>query len=964
MASRNSSEPQPATDDPRARLLAGLHGCVADPGQVRDGELARHVGAHDASHFHLLPTAVVAPRGGAEVGRLLALAHRHGVPLTFRSGGTSLSGQGVTDQLLVDTRRHFRDVEILDDGLRVRVQPGVTVRQLNARLARHGRRFGPDPASEAACTVGGVLANNASGMACGTVENSYRTLESVVAVLPSGTVVDTSGPDADERLRALEPDLHKGLLVLRDRVLANPSSVATIGRQFAMKNTMGYGLNALVDHAGPAEILTHLLVGSEGTLAFVASATFRTVPLRTRISSALLVFDDLFAANAALPELVATGAATLELMDATSLRVGQSFADCPPEVARIAVREQAALLVEYQELADDELAERVAAAGRTLAGLPTAEPVELSTDPAVRGPLWKLRKGLYSSVAGARPQGSTALLEDVVVPVPALAGTCRDLAVLFDRYAYRDSVVFGHAKDGNIHFMLTDRFETDEQLGRYRDFTEEMVDLVLGHGGSLKAEHGTGRVMAPYVRRQYGDELYDVMREIKRLFDPHGVLNPGVVLSDDPDMHLKHIKLSPVVDAEVDRCTSCGFCEPVCPSRDLTLTPRQRIAARRAIREAELAGDTALAGRLESEQDYESVQTCAVDGMCQTACPVLINTGDLVKKLRRDDRSRVDSTAWTTAAKHWSTATRGGSAALTTLAKAPAPVRAGVTAANRAARAVAGTDRVPLWSGELPGGGPRRRRPAPAAAPAAVYLPACVNTLFGPAGDGPGVQASVEALCAAAGITLLVPPGIDALCCGTPWSSKGLPDGYAAMRERVVPAVLAATRGGELPVVGDASSCTEGFHTMLADAGVRVVDAMRFVVDEVLPRLGEHPRVASVSVHPTCSSARLQLDTALLTLAAEVADDVHVPDSWGCCAFAGDRGMLHPELTASATAGEAAEVRERDAAAHVSCNRTCELGMTRATGRPYEHVLEVLARQVGVGTQPAGPSGGSAPRSR
>jgi D-lactate dehydrogenase len=717
--------------DPRTQLLAELRECVG-PDQVRDSELARHAQAHDASHFELLPTAVVAPRNEAEIGRLLALSHRHGVPLTFRSGGTSLSGQGVTDQLLVDTRRHFRDIEVLDDGARVRVQPGVTVRQLNVRLARYGRRFGPDPASEAACTIGGVLANNSSGMACGTVENSYRTLESVVAVLPSGTVVDTADRDADDRLRTLEPDLHKGLLALRDRVLRNPESVATITRQFAMKNTMGYGLNALLDHDTPREILAHLLVGSEGTLAFVASATFRTVPLRTRIASALLVFDDLYAAGTALPALVATGAATLELMDATSLRVGQSFADCPPEVARIAVREQSALLVEYQATEDAELAEQVAAAERALAGLPTAEPVRLSTDPALRGPLWKLRKGLYASVAGARPQGSTALLEDVVVPVPVLAETCRELAVLFDRHAYSDCVVFGHAKDGNIHFMLTDRFETDEQLGRYRDFTEDMVDLVLGRNGSLKAEHGTGRVMAPYVRRQYGDELYDVMREVKRLFDPDGVLNPGVVLSDDPDLHLKHIKLAPVVDEEVDRCTACGFCEPVCPSRDLTLTPRQRIAAWRSIQGAEQAGDTELAARLSADYEYQAVETCAVDGMCQTACPVLINTGDLVKKLRRRDQSRVNAAAWTSAARHWDAVTRGSSAALTALTRAPAAVRPGVTAANTGARAAAGTDRVPLWSADLPAGGGRRHRPAPDVAPAAVYLPACVNTMFGP----------------------------------------------------------------------------------------------------------------------------------------------------------------------------------------------------------------------------------------
>jgi len=892
--------------------------------------------AQDASHFHLLPDAVAVPRTAAEVGELL----RSGMSLTFRSGGTSLSGQAVTDHLLADTRKHFREIEVLDNGLRVRVQPGVTVRHLNARLARYGRRFGPDPASEAACTIGGVIANNASGMVCGITENSYRTLDSVTAVLPSGTVIDTGTPDADERLRTLEPDLARGLARLRDRILADPTSVATIERQFRMKNTMGYGLNAFLDHSTPASLLTHLLVGSEGTLAFVASAVFRTVPLRTEISSALLVFDSLHAANEALPALVATDPATLELMDATSLRVGQSFSECPPEVARIAVDGHAALLLEYQATSAEELAEVVAAAGPSLAGLATADPVQLTNDASVRGPLWKLRKGLYSSVAGARPPGSTALLEDVVVPVPTLADTCRRLAVLFDRYAYTDSVVFGHAKDGNIHFMLTDRFETEEQIGRYRNFTEDMVDLVLDRGGSLKAEHGTGRVMAPYVRRQYGDELYAVMREIKQLFDPQGVLSPGVLLSEDPELHLKHIKVNPRVDEEVDRCTACGFCEPVCPSRDLTLTPRQRISALRAIEEADVSGDSTLAARLRADYAYNGVQTCAVDGMCETACPVLINTGDLVKTLRHREQRSGDAAIWTAAATRWSTVTRGASLGLTALHRARA--RPAATAATKAVRALAGADRVPLWTRELPRGGPRRRRSAPIGEPIAVYMPSCVNAIFGPS-EGSGVQTSIESLCHSVGVELLVPEGIDSLCCATPWSSKGVPGGYKAMRQRVRPAVVHATRNGELPVVSDASSCTEGLHTLLEGTGIPVVDAMEFVVDEVLPRLGTHDRVSSVSVHPTCSSARMKLDPTLLALAQEVADEVHLPDDWSCCAFAGDRGMLHPELTASATAREAAEVLKRNAAAHVSCNRTCELGMTRATGRDYRHVLELLA---------------------
>ncbi|MGN8244785.1 FAD-binding and (Fe-S)-binding domain-containing protein [Cellulomonas soli] len=929
-----------------------LGGCVADRAQVRTDELMLRALAHDASHVLLVPSAVVAPRDADEVARLLQATAAAGVPLTFRSGGTSLSGQAGGAGVLADVRRHFTRVDVLDEGARVRVQPGVTVRHLNARLARYGRRFGPDPASEAACTVGGVVANNSSGMACGTVENSYRTLESLVAVLPSGTVVDTGAADADDRLRALEPALHAGLLALRRRVLDDPTSTAAVARQFAMKNTMGYGLNALVDFASVPQILAHLLVGSEGTLAFVASATFRTVPVRARTASALLVFDDLYAANRALPALVATGAATLELMDATSLRVGQQLAGSPALVRALTVTQQAALLLEYQATTEDELAAVVEAAGPALAALPLSAPAHLSTDATVRGELWKLRKGLYTSVAGARRSGTTALLEDVVVPVARLADTCASLTALFSVYGYDDAVIFGHAKDGNIHFMLTDRFETGEQLSRYRGFTEDLVDLVLGHGGSLKAEHGTGRVMAPFVRRQYGDELYDVMRQVKHLFDPRGLLNPGVLLDDDPDAHLRHIKLAPTVQAEVDRCVECGYCEPVCPSRDLTLTPRQRIALRRDIRSAELAGDTATAHRLERAFTYPGTHTCAVDGMCGTACPVGINTGLLVKTLRRENLPAPAALAWTAAAHGWGPATTVARTALSALDALPGPLAPAVTAVNVAARAVLGSDTVPLWSAELPGGGARRRRPRPTGAADAVYLPACVNVMFGPAPGSPGVQVAFEDLCAAAGLTLLVPEGIDALCCGTPWSSKGVVAGHTAMRENVLPVLREATDGGRLPVVCDASSCTEGFrHLVESDPSldVQVVDVVTYVAERVLPVLGEravaYRRLDSLTLHPTCSSIQLGLDPALVTVAEAVAETVTVPLDWGCCAFAGDRGLLHPELTASATRREATEVARIGAQGHASCNRTCELGMTRATGQTYRHVVELLAEQ-------------------
>ncbi|UKA50496.1 FAD-binding oxidoreductase [Arthrobacter sp. FW305-123] len=935
--------------------LTRFRAAVQDPGTVSTRAIDLHANAHDASHFLLIPQAVVTAKSAEDVAGLLRASASQGVPLTFRSGGTSLSGQAVTDGVLVDVRRNFRDIEVLDDGARVRVQPGVTVRALNARLARYGRKFGPDPASEAACTIGGVVANNSSGMNCGTVDNTYRTLESLTVVLPSGTVIDTGAADAEDKLRTLEPELYQGLARLAERVRNNPDSVRRIQQQFSMKNTMGYGLNSLLDFRNPVDIMAHLIVGSEGTLGFVAEAVFRTIPRLQYAAAGLLVFPDLEAANAALPTLVETGAATIELMDALSLKVGQTLKGTPAVVHDIAVRDHAALLVEYSAANAGQLEELQAGGSGILQGLGLSAPARFTADARERGQLWQLRKGLYASVAGARPQGTTALLEDIVVPVPVLGRTCRGLIGLFEKYGYSNSVIFGHAKDGNVHFMLTDGFASPSELDRYSAFTEDMVDVVLAEGGSLKAEHGTGRVMAPFVRRQYGDELYEVMRTIKRLFDPSGMLNPGVVMDEDPVAHLRHIKTAPPVAEEVDRCVSCGYCEPVCPSKDITLTPRQRIVTLRAIESARLAGNMALVKELERDYEYESVDTCAVDGMCQTACPVDINTGSLVKRLRKDDAGKLANGAWNAAAKHWEGLTRGAALALTVVNKLPAAV---IKPPNQAARAVLGADTVPLYSAELPGGGSVRERPIPSGHIDAVYFPACVNTMFGPAESGTGgspgtpgqgVQYSFEQLAHRAGITLLVPQGIDGLCCGTPWSSKGMADGQATMQEKTVAALRQATRDGELPIVCDASSCTEGLrHAVESEVPeegqlpLRIVDAVDFAAERILPGLPEHQKIQSLALHPTCSSTRMGLNEALGVVAGAVAERVDIPENWGCCAFAGDRGMLHPELTESATARQAAEVVDMNAAAHASCNRTCELGMTRATGSQYQHVLELL----------------------
>lgn len=935
----------PPGDEALAAGITEAIGTDAAEARVSVDEFERIVAGVDASHFLLTPSAVVTPRTTEQLAAVFAFAAETGRHVTIRSGGTSLSGQASGDGILIDARGAFRRIEPQDGGALVRVEPGATVRQVNARLLRHKRKLGPDPASEIAATIGGVIANNSSGMACGTHHNSYRTLRALTFVLPSGTIVDTAAPNADAALADAEPELHAGVVRLRDELHARPDLLAEIERQYRGKNTMGYGLNSFLDFESPVEILAHLMVGSEGTLGFVASATFETVPIAPAIATALLVFPSLDAAARILPTLIDTGAAALELMDAASLRVIQADPAATGVIDELDIDGHAALLVEYHGFDDAHLETQLATARAVLAAA-DAPTLDATRDPATRATLWHFRKGLYAAIAGARPPGTTALLEDIAVPVEQLATTCAALQDLFARQGYRDAVIFGHAKDGNIHFLLTEDFTAPDAIERQRAFTEELVELVLGAGGSLKAEHGTGRIMAPFVKRQFGPELYAVMREVKRLCDPAGIMNPGVLLTDDPETHLAHLKLTPEVEPEVDRCVECGYCEPVCPSKDLTLTPRQRIAVRRARASARESGDNALDARLARAEEYASVETCAADGMCQTACPVLINTGDLVRHLREQDAIVAATTIGGGAAKHWGVVSRGAALALNIAKALPGPI---ATAASALGRRMLGADIVPQWSADLPGGGPKRARPTSPAGEV-VFFSACVGSMFGPAEGGLGSAEAFRRLCERAGLGIVSPKNVESLCCGTPWKSKGLADGYATMIEKTVRSLLSASDGGRLPIVCDNSSCTEGLvHAIERIAeldghpvALRIIDSVDFAAEHLLPVLDIAERLDSLALHPTCSSTRLGSNDHLLEIARAIAVDAAVPDAWGCCGFAGDRGMLHPELTASATAAEAVEVVDRAFEAHASCNRTCEIGMSRSTDRTYRHILEYL----------------------
>jgi D-lactate dehydrogenase len=950
----------------------------ADPGVVGDLErilspdrvLSRPIDrlgrSADASIYRLVPEAIVRPRGTGEVREILAWARRRRRHVTFRAAGTSLSGQSVSDDVLVDIGPLFRGARVLDDGARVWTQPGVVGAHLNRLLAPHRTRLGPDPASIDAAMVGGILANNSSGMCCGVVQNSYHTLDALSVVLADGTLVDTGEPGADEALRRARPDLHAELLALRDEIRRDEPLAARIRKKFATKNTSGYSLNAFVDHDRPADILAHLMVGSEGTLGFVADMTFRTVPEPPARATALVFFAELEEAGAAVAPLAAAGADALEILDAASLRSISTEHPLSFEIAR----RHAALLVELRRGDEAALAAAVDVAQGIVRSHRLLEPPRFTTGEAERTALWHLRKGLAARTGAMRPTGTAFLTEDVAVPVARLAEAILDFQALFERHGIPDTVIFGHARDGNLHFVLAEDVRSPEAIERYGQFMQSLVDLVVHrYDGAIKAEHGSGRNMAPFVKTEWGERAYSAMERVKRMLDPEGILNPGVVLNPNPRAHLEDLKPCPTISALADRCTECGFCEPRCPSRDLTLTPRQRIVVTRELtrlRSSAAPADREWAEALAADFAYEGVTTCAGDSMCQAACPVKIDTGALVKELKAAAHPAWSHRVAGAVAESFSLVAGAARAGMGLVAAVRAlPLGPGlVELASEAAHAVAPT-LVPRVPGDL-----ALPRPAPrlglsgGVAPAAagrsvVYFPSCLTRIVGalPGEDTLPPARAMDEVLRWAGFTVRLPDGIESLCCGMAFASKGYPDAARAAARKTAEALWRASSGGRLPVVTDASPCAgtlaELVAAILKEAGreVRMLDFPSFWAREALPGLADPPRRKGTAIlHPTCTLIKSGGVADLLAVARAHAETVEVPLFAECCGFAGDRGFLVPELTASATAVEAAEVRrilerEPGAGCYSTC-RTCEIGMSRAVGRPFRSLLHLVHEAV------------------
>jgi D-lactate dehydrogenase len=929
--------------------LIALLGSTAVRSRVTD--LVKY--ATDASPYRLFPQVVIVAESVEQIAKTLQYAKQNHRSVTFRASGSSLNGQSQGDDILIDVRNCFNGIEILEDGLHARIKPGTIISAANRALLPYNRILGPDPASSGVATIGGVVANNASGMTAGTKFNSYHTVASMKVLLPSGVLIDTSDDGVEAKLVEYERELHDGLLEIRDEILRDEPFAAWIRKKFAIKNTNGYRLDAFLDGKTPAQIVQKLMVGSEGTLAYIAEVTFETLPLRPLRSTGLLIFSTLHDAAAAAPRFIEIGAMAAELMDGRCLHLATALPDVP--MSWRAVSEDAgSLLVEFRASSPDELTQMEEEGLKFASTLDLHEPASFSRDPKAAAVLWKVREGLYPIVAAGRAQGTCLMIEDVCVPQSQVGDAANDIIALQRKFSYLVNIA-GHASAGNLHFLIGVNFGIPADVDKYAAFMEEMTTLIVSkYDGSLKAEHGTGRNIAPFLEKEWGPKATAIMWRIKKLFDPKGLLAPGVLLNKDPRGHVKNTHTAPEIEHVANACIECGYCEPVCPSRHLTTTPRQRIALRREMMRHEPGSPVQKA--LLEEYEYDAVQTCAGDSSCEHACPVQINTGVMMKQFRHLEHSQPQEWIAEKIAEHWGAVEPVARASMFAGNAAAKLLGDGtVRSILNAARKVISPELLPSWMESLPMPASSKPPHTTEEGAAAIYFPACINRIFGGSKLSRHKISLAEAFVAVserAGYPLFIPPDVVGNCCATVWHSKGYNAGNILMANRVVDSMWRWSQQGSLPIVSDASSCTLGLKQEVLDyltpenrdrhRHLTIYDSITWADEKLLPNLKVKQKARSATLHPTCSMHTLGVDTTLRKIAGELAEKPFYPLTSTCCAFAGDRGLLHEELTRSATREEAGEVAGKNLDLYLCANRTCEVGMEHATRAPYESFLYAL----------------------
>ncbi|MBU2891776.1 FAD-binding oxidoreductase [Colwellia sp. D2M02] len=919
---------------------------------IIDKDIQRFAYGTDASFYRLVPKVVLRVDSQQQLSQIMRTASDNNVAVTFRAAGTSLSGQAITDSVLIILSRAWQGITILDSGDKVCLQPGVIGASANKALSQYHRKIGPDPASINSCKVGGIAANNSSGMCCGVKDNSYHTLADIKLIFADGSTLDTADSDSIATFKQNHATLINGLMAIAADIQAQPELLSKIQHKYRLKNTTGYGVNALVEFSDPIDIISHLMIGSEGTLAFIADITYHTVKVMPHKATGLYVFDDINVTCQLVNLLANEQVEAIELMDSRALNSVKSHLAALMDFDELP-NNSAALLIEFSADSTENLhvlQQKITSHLNSQSKhLLTCR--EFTTEQAIIEALWKIRKGTFPAVGAHRQAGTTVIIEDVALPLARLAQGIADLHQLFDKYHYDEAIIFGHALAGNLHFVFTQAFDSAAEVARYQNFMDEVTQLIaVEYQGSLKAEHGTGRNMAPFVELEWGTDIYQMMRKVKQLFDPLNILNPGVIINDDDNAHISHLKTMPTADDIIDKCIECGFCESVCPSENYTLTPRQRITLWRHIKDLEEKQTSTGLNEQERKyyqdliSDYQhfGIDSCAATGLCGQECPVGINTGEFIKSLRAAKQTKTSTIIATKAAAHFSGVSQLAKVGLNATALTRKTIGEKALTKSFAAVNKLSANTIPLWYPAWPKGAETDKKIGEYYSEKVIYIPACANRIFATdntSKDQRPIQQVMRSVLNKARVQVVIPENINKFCCGMPWASKGLPDIAQQKADEFIAMLMACSEQGKWPIVTDASPCALTLDE--ANQTLKIYEASEFIAQFVLDKLNISPSNDPFMLHKTCSSQKLDGGVHLMRIAQQCSTNIVVPNDINCCGFAGDKGFFVPELNKSALQPLKAQIPS-GCQRGLSNSRTCEIGLSAHSDISYQSFLYLL----------------------
>ncbi|MDD2960770.1 MAG: FAD-binding and (Fe-S)-binding domain-containing protein [Muribaculaceae bacterium] len=888
----------------------------------------------DAGFYRMIPKIVIRSKDESEVAKLLRLANSYSLPVTFRAAGTSLSGQAISDSILIVAGKNWEKYEVASDGESIKMQPGIIGEKVNEILKPYGKIFAPDPASKKSAMVGGIIINNASGMNCGTHANSDRVLKSVRIVFADGQVLDTGDSVSRDAFKQANPQFVSKIEEIRDRIMADSELVKRIKYKYAIKNVTGLNIYPFVLFNDPFDIIAHLMVGSEGTLGFISEVTMATSHAYPCSASAMLYFSDMKEACKAVVAMKKGPVHGAELLDKKSL---SSVNDTTGEGLT-------AVLTETKADSKAELAKNIEDIKAILEPFNLYIPAYFTDKPEEYSKYWAIRSGIFPSVGGTREPGTTVLIEDIAFHIEDLPDATVDLQQMLEKHGYPDACIYGHALEGNYHFIIAQSFDDKDEVEKYRRLMEEVEHLVIDkYDGSLKAEHGTGRNMAPFVSKEWGDKAFGIMKEIKALFDPKNLLNPGVIFNDDPECYIKGFKPMPLANPLIDKCIECGFCEVNCVTCGFSMSSRQRIILTREMARLRNTGeDNDRLHRLEAQFKYLGNTTCAGDGLCSTSCPMNINTGELIHDYRAISLAQgtVGYSLGKAVANNFSLAKSALRPVLSVASLAQSVIgNKGVEVVGDALHKLG----IPQWTPAMPKAYYPHTIEQEQHKDKVVYFPSCINQTMGVSKNSPIKDSLVDKMVKfldKCGYEVIFPHNMKNLCCGTIWESKGMLDIANQKSSELEAELLKATENGRYPVLCDQSPCLHRMREVMK--GLNLYEPAEFIHDFLLDRLSFIPTDEPVAIHVTCSTRKMGLADKIIKIAKLCSRNVLIPEGVGCCGFAGDKGFTHPEVNEYALR----KLRPQIEASHIkrgfSNSRTCEIGLSTNSGVPYQSIVYLV----------------------